>query len=64
MKTNTSEPIKQAARLKTLRPHLTPEDRLERDLRLVHRALCVWERKNQRVAVGIEIGVPDSPVAP
>ena len=57
MKTNTSETIKQAARLKTLRPHLTPEDRLERDLRLVHRALCVWERKDRNVAAAIEIEV-------
>jgi hypothetical protein len=55
MKMNTS--MKQSARLKPLHPHLTPEDRFEADLRLLHRALCVWERKNQRVAAGIEIEV-------
>jgi len=52
MKTNTS--IKQPERLKPLHPRLTPEDRLESDLRLLHRALCLWERKNQRVAAGIQ----------
>ncbi len=55
MKTNTS--IKQPARLKPLHPRLTPEDRLEADLRLLHRALCVWERKNRRVAAAIKIEV-------
>jgi hypothetical protein len=62
MKTNTS--TKQPTPLKPLHPRFTPEDRFEADLRLLHRALCVWERKNRHVATGIEIEVPDSPVAP
>jgi hypothetical protein len=51
MKTNTS--IKQPARLKPLHPRLTREDRFEADLRLLHRALCLWERKNRRIAAAI-----------
>jgi len=51
MKTNTS--IKQPAPLKPLHPRLTPEDRFESDLRLLHRALCLWERKNQLGSVPV-----------
>jgi hypothetical protein len=56
MKTNTS--TKQPARLKPLHARLTPEDRFEADLRLLHRALCLWERKNRRSAAGIYAALP------
>jgi hypothetical protein len=53
MKPNTSQTGQPPVRLKPLRPHLTPWDRLENDLRLLSRALRAWELKRRRPAHGI-----------
>ena len=45
METNTAEKKKRRVYLKPLNPRLTPEDRLEADLRLLSRALRAWELK-------------------
>jgi len=45
MKTNTA--IKQPARLKPLRTHITPDDHFEEGMRLLARALRVWELKRR-----------------
>ena len=43
METNTAEEKKWRVYLKPLNPRLTPEDRLDADLRLLSRALRAWE---------------------
>ena len=43
METNTAEEKKCRVSLKPLNPRLTPEDRLDADLRLLSRALRAWE---------------------
>ena len=45
METNAAEEKKRRVYLKPLNPRLTPEDRLDADLRLLSRALSAWERR-------------------
>jgi hypothetical protein len=39
--------IKPPARVKPLRPHITPDDHFEEGMRLLARALRVWELKRR-----------------
>ena len=51
METNTAEEKKCRVSLKPLNPRLTPEDRLDADLRFLSRALHAWECKCDRAIV-------------
>jgi hypothetical protein len=51
METNAAEEKKRRVCLKPLNPRLTPEDRLDDDLRLLLRALRAWERR-MRLSAG------------
>jgi hypothetical protein len=69
METNAAEEKKRRVYLKPLNPRLTPEDRLDADLRLLSCALCAWELKIRPSARHRQPPTPDrdsftaSPVA-